>query len=784
MDKKNIINSFLRIKLILFFILVSLLLIELPCLARIEKEATFNVIDNKIEVLSKKQYRSRWSKRTYLIKEDNWSISFPSIKNQNKLLGPTEEVNGKVYFTYLSYILEFDIQQEKFVNRYQFLGEIKELSLNKNIIKIKTFDGNNITTHKEKEIEIPIEKLKDYSDLGIITNENNNLIYTKLNDAENLLEDFGKVNLTDILENKITPNDLGKLEKEYKNIIQRDITNPWNYIYLATIYKKLDKPIYSDGYYQKAVDVNGLVFYDYFQLGTFFYIIDHTTLSNIAFQLGFKDFLKRGYNPEQLTSPKMLLAYTKLFVYSMKKIDKLNIDKTINFFDFVYELSPFRENSNNILSEFTRYLTMKGYLPEAKKWSIRIKNNEGFFFRGDYSFLVLDLSFNLFISCMITAIFFSFMYLLQDFLYFYEDRRLNKTKGNDFYYKRYISKTSVFSLVLLYSLSLFALGMYKNTLSFVGTYTSKPITVSSGTWGNYSSVKYFEKSLTKSKEKNLFLGISYQQLKDFDQAIQFYQKTNIAESYNNLGVIYILKKDKESAILAFNKALSINKYLPEAKYNLKLMENSIKSNYLSLKDKEKTYYAYSPYQPILAFPKKEHYNNAFYPNLKLSVFSPINIFVLSKFLKETHDGRLRQYIIAIQIIFSVYSILIVFMLATLFIKRTCINTTNTSYIRRFIGLFLPGVSHNWKIFGSSIFAIWLTSGITNLFYYGYIYQNEKPIIGLVTNYAIPSTQFLNSTEKIFDIPYTNEISLLCTIIFFVLWIFNFFFVFTSERFSQ
>jgi len=780
MDKQNKIKYFLKIKFTLFFIVISLLLLMQPCIARIYENSTnFNVIDNKIEVSSQRYYYSRWPKPL-----DKWSISFPSIKGQNKLLGPTSEVNGKVYFTYLSYILEFDIRQNAFVNRYNFLGEIKELSLNDNIITIKTFDGiENVVTRKEKEIKIPIEKLKDFSNSNIITNENENFIYTKLYDAENLSTHFSNINLIDILENKIKASDLEKLKDEYKIAITKDFTNPWNYIYLGTIYQKLGKHVSCDNYYNKALDANGLVFYDYFQLGTFFYIVNSTNLSNTAFKSGFKDFINRGYNPEQLSSPKILLAYTDFFVYAIKQSKKLNIDKTINFFDSIYELSPFREKSNSIFSEFSKYLTLKGYLLETKKWSGRIKDNNGFFFKGDYSFLTLDLSFNLFISCMIAGILFSFIYLLQDFLYFFEDMRLNKTKKENLYYKRYISKASVFSLVLLYVLSLFALGMYKNTLGFIGTYTNKPITVGSGTWGNYSTIKYFEKNLTNGKEKDLFLGIAYQQLKDFDTSSKFYKKTKMAEAYNNLGVISLLKNDKKGAIYLFKRALQVNKHLIEAKYNLKVIDNSIQSNYLDLNDKERTYYDNAPNKTILAFPEMEHYNKAFYPRITISTFSPMNIFVISKFLQGNNDGRIRPYVSIIQIIFCLFSILILFMLVSLFIERTCINNINSSYIRRFIGLFLPGFSNNWKIFGSSVFAIWLTSGITNLFYYGYIYQNAKPIIGIATNYAIPSTQFFNLSEKIVDIPYTNEISFFCTIIFCVLWIFNFFLVLTSERFG-
>ena len=102
MDKQNKIKYFLKIKFTLFFIVISLLLLMQPCIARIYENSTnFNVIDNKIEVSSQRYYYSRWPKPL-----DKWSISFPSIKGQNKLLGPTSEVNGKVYFTYLSYIFK------------------------------------------------------------------------------------------------------------------------------------------------------------------------------------------------------------------------------------------------------------------------------------------------------------------------------------------------------------------------------------------------------------------------------------------------------------------------------------------------------------------------------------------------------------------------------------------------------------------------------------------------------------------------------------------------------
>lgn len=743
-------------------------------------DLSFKVEDNEVVALKEEKKIERWYPRiTYEItQKELWRISFPSIKDKKMLLGPTKEINGKIYFAYSSYVMELDIQKAQFVDRYQLLGEITSIDVEEKRLVIKTFNGiRGKFWDKEPTIRVTPEQLRVVSTLGTITNRDYENLYLKRKDAENLSESVGKVYIKSLVYNKYPFEKLELLKQEYLKATEADTTNPWYYIYLALINNSLDKKIYADIYFKKALDTPGMAFYDYFQLSTFYEYIEKRRLADTAFDRGITDFLARGYTPEQLTSIQSVLNYSTWLIPAINKLKDKDVERTLIVIDRFYTLSPFKEGNYNILSGVVKYLTNNGKLLEAKEWQVRADNSRGFFFPGDYSVIMADIALNIFLASILSFIVFFILSMINDINLFYHDKKHKKVELKFLFKRRYISKTTIYSFLVLYLFSLITLGLCSNTLGSISKMIKEPPTINSGTWGNYATVKYFDKGLGRVPERNLFLGIAYQQLKDFSTAIDFYSTMDTPESHNNLATIYIRQGKKQSAIEELNKALSLKSYMVEAKYNLYLMD---KTKPIPRTSRVDLYQKYNPNAPMIALPEEKYYRKAFYSGLKVQDFNPFNIVMFNKFLRDS-DNTLIEVTKLIVPLFLLITFGLCLILASVFIPHTRVTSANPIYLRRVVGIFIPGISYNWKLLGPLVFSLWLGLGITIFFYFGLSFESIRPTLGLLTTYALPDYSNLSPVSS-FDLPFSKEIGFVCAFLFIVIWLYNFCYVLISKRF--
>ncbi len=745
-----------------------------------ERNIRFNVNKNVITALEINKIIERWYPRIQYayVEKELWQTTFPSLKEQGKLYGPTEEINGKLYFGYLSFVMELDKQRMQFTNRYQMLGEITGLKVENGKIIINTFNGiRGKVWDKESVITVTPEQLVNVANFGTVTNRDYSILYAKRKDAEQISSVIENVNIKDLLANKYTKEQLEQIREEYIDATDIDTTNPWYYINLGLISKYLDKKVYSEIYFKKALKTNGMVFYDLFQLSTFYEYIEKRDLADKAFDRGMKDFLGRGYIPEQLTSLESLLNYTTWLVPVIEKQKNKDVDRTVELMDKYYKLSPSKEGNYNISDSVAKFLLNIGKLPEARDWQIRADNSKGYFFTGDYSVIVADVSLNIFVACMIAFLVFALIHLIADLSEFVEDEKHNRVSFKEFFKRRYVSKKSIFSLVFLYLLSLGALGICVNSISVISRMVKEPPTINSGTWGNYATVKYFSKDLAKAKGAKFLLAIANHQLKDYDRAIHLYKNYDTAESHNNIATIYMKQGKKDLALEQLKRAITLSPYSIEARYNLSLLEGK----QLKFKnDKIDFMQKYSPNMPILAMPDEKIYREAFYNKLSVQDFNPLKIFALNSFLKDSNHTFVEWYKFVVPV-FITFTILIILIISSIFIPQTKVTSLNNSYLRRILGMFIPGLAHNWKLLGPIIFALWAGFGITTLFYFSYGFEDSIPAMGIITHYSLPDYSIL-APLKSFELAFSREIGFFCSLFYVVIWIFNFFYILISKRY--
>lgn len=779
--------SFIAIKNRIFFtLLFSFILVFSAFTSNSEarripkRNIQFKIDGNTIKASEIERVIERWYPRIQYgyVEKELWQTTFPSLKNTGKLYGPTSEIDNKVYFGYLSFIMELDKQRMQFTNRYQILGEITGLKIEDGKLVIDTFNGiRGKVWDKEQTIRVTPEQLANVATYGTMTNRDYLTLYAKRKDAELLSTSIERVEIQTLLDDKYTNEQLEEIRQEYIDAADIDTTNPWYYIYLGLISRDLDKKVYSEIYFKKALETKGLVFYDLFQLSTFYAYIEKKDLADKAFDRGMSDFLGRGYTPEQLTSLESLLNYTTWLVPTIKSQKNKAPEQTIELMDKYYKLSPLKEGNYNISDGVAKYLISLGKLPEARDWQIRADKSKGYFFPGDYSVIVADISLNMFIACMLAFLIFAAIHIIADMSEFIEDERHNRVSFKEFFKRRYVSKRSIFSFVLLYLLSLGALGVCVNSVSVMSQMVKEPATINSGTWGNYATVKYFTKDLKRKRETNFFMAIANHQLKDYETAIKQYKTSDTSEAHNNIGTIYMKQGKKDLALEQLNRAAKLNPYAIEPKYNLALLEGK----FLRFQNEKADFYQkYSPTTPMLAMPSDKYYREVYYKSLRLQDFNPANVLMFNNFLSnKEHD--LVNWAKLIVPVFIIFTVLLILMLVSIFIPQTKVTSLNNSYLRRLLGMFIPGVAYNWKLLGPIVFALWAGLGITTLFYFSYGFEDAKPAMGIITTYSLPDYSALSPFQS-FELAFSREIGFVCGLFYVVIWIFNFFYILISRRF--
>lgn len=764
-------------------IIIFILFFCFPINAKTQNNILFEVSGSKIYAYKMNKVIVRWYPRIIYdyIRNDLWNIKFPSVKENEKLYGPSKEINGKIYFAYSSFILEFDLLKNKFVNRYNILGEITGFSSNNEKLIIKTFNGiKNKITDKEEILKVTPYQLNFISEYSSLTTRNNDYLKTKLEDALLLSENAQKVYIKSLIENTFSKEILEKMRLEYINVTRIDSTNPWNYIYIALISKNLGRDNYANVYFQNAVQIPSLAFYDYFQLSTLYEYMGKEQLADQAFEKGLYDFFKRDYNPYQLTSLKALQNYTTVLIPTIEKLKKNSPDRLIKLINKLYNISPSKEGNYNIANSTYRYLINQGKFTEAKEWQQKANKNKGFFFPSDYSFVLADLSLNILIGCIISFSIFFIIFTTRSFILFIEEKKYKELRFMDIFFNRYLSSNHIFSLLILYIITLISLGIFTNKTIVISKLFNEPYTMNSGTWGNYATIKYFSNEL-KGKYKNLFLGIAYQQIKDYESAKFYYKQIENKYSYNNLASIYIKEKKFDKAKEELLKSLKEDISMVEAKYNLYLID---KTRNIDIRDEVlKNIIQYNSNKPIISLPNPEIYKSMFYSNYNIKDFSPNNILVIRKFFKDFASEYVEylNFIYHIFVFFTLYIIYLLFRLV--FIKYHSINTTNPSYLRKLLGYIIPGISYNWYILGPVVLALLIGFGMTSLFYYGIIPLSDKINTGIITSFALPDYSVF-SPEKSFEIPYSQEISFISTISFFMIYIFNFMYLLFSPKYVK
>jgi len=534
------------------------------------------VIENKIIASTKiREVESWWPKVSYkIIDKELWETEFPGIGDGEKIIGPTEEINNKIYFAYSSYLMEFDLISAKFTDRFYLPGEVLNLNSEEGKISFSLAISPFELPQKNK---IDPTELKKISRNAFLSDHSEKQTKIKIWDAQRFSRKISQnIYITDLINDRYSQDILQIIKENYLEAVRIDLTNPWYYIYLGLISEKLGRSIYANVYFQKALEIKSLVFFDFFQLSSFFEYIGKRKLADRAFESGVQDFIGRGYYPEQLVSIPVIINYFPWLMETIENLKDQDPERVFILIERFNKIAPFKEGNYNILNSFSKYLIEQGKLLEAKEWKLKALEVRGYFFPSDYSIILADVFLNLFIACMISSVIFIFSVIIWHFKCVLEYKRIFPEKRN-YFFRRFYKKSQIFPLFLLYLFSLFFLSGFGYGIKSYELVTNIPEDGKKGSWGNEETNKYFMINLNNNFSGDTFRAIANIQAKNFSNAKKILEKINTPEAYNNLGVIYFLENKKELARLAFEKAIESNKYLSEATYNLSLINDPLKT---------------------------------------------------------------------------------------------------------------------------------------------------------------------------------------------------------------
>ena len=111
---------------------------------------------------------------------------------------------------------------------------------------------------------------------------------------------------------------------------------------------------------------------------------------------------------------------------------------------------------------------------------------------------------------------------------------------------------------------------------------------------------------------NLLLGIAYLELNKFDSSLFCLDKSIKQDSENNritshhyvyLGICHTRRRDSQQGMQSFQKAIQIDKYCPEAYFQMAQISHDSKIALLFLK-KSKQYYNYRRNNPYKDYPEQ------------------------------------------------------------------------------------------------------------------------------------------------------------------------------------
>jgi tetratricopeptide (TPR) repeat protein len=510
---------------------------------------------------------------------------------------------------------------------------------------------------------------------------------------------------------KIAPDKARELLPLAEDMARRDAFSPWLRVTYAHLLARAGDPR-APAALAAVLQSEGGDFSEWLPIAAALFGRDHPGLARVAYDRGYKDFLKAGYDP------RLLYSLWRVNLFSPHWLAQGALEEPPDVIEKAYRLGPYPDFGWIGWQKYADSLQQQGKTQEAQLWRARAREarqnapalRESFGTSFDRLLLIpLVMAPALLIFIVVV----NRRYRAQ--------HRADMEAGRRQYTIPGLSHLTYWTLAPRFALFLMALTGWA-AMGIAGMYASAfmrvefaPPSLASGSLGG-PIPRWYLQQLPASPERDLLLALSYQQSGDSRRAEDVYRKLpQFAESWNNLGVVLKRRGQGEEARAAFQRALQLDPQLHEAAFNL---DGATPDLWTELHQQ------YVPDRPMLATPRPAHIQAAYRGGSSYGLYfwsalrGPFwteDTYLLTIFMNVPLPGLSAPRggaMVVTRLTCEAFGVaVLLFALLRLLMARRRCEVTEKPGPRHWIAeIIFPGTSPAWNVFGGLVLTGWLLCG--------------------------------------------------------------------------
>ena len=676
----------------------------------------------------------------------SWQLRYGTHDSYNKQLVSADE--NRAWFSHGGWLRLIDTKKGVVIGRWHFPGMIVALSPANNQVQVEVEDKLNDRVFRRTFTSFPSAgEVVPYWPTGNLFL--NRVPMTEVDwsrDFENAAGGASSSFTSPLSEAwKILPEGevkelLGRLEEA----VGRDPTAPALRIALWRILREVEDPR-APAVLKEALEVSTTDFTEMLPLAGLLDRLGERAAGRRAFELGYRDFLRRGNDPRLL-----LTLIGKMIFYQpwRKNPPDLSTDYGRELMERNFRLAPRAEAADFAWQVYAAYLQQGGQTEAARVWRARAREaarTSVFLMPRDYT-LLADLLILVILAAIVAAALYatllSVRYWGQQRAHLaaqkQQGRRLRALSLANFQYWTPSQRVALLTTVLT---AWIAVGLFTGIIQGISRAAEMPLSSGMGSLAGPVTVWHLENRLPSTPERDLLLATAYQQSGEQDKAERLYRSlSDFAESWNNLGVLLRSAGKEQQARQAFEKALELDPRLAEAGLNLGRAPQGIWAA---------QHFKYLPDRSMIAPPLAERWAPVFLGGSMKRIL----LRALAGPFVGSEQGRLFSKSVVVGspgsmiVLNLVLATALILAVGLLFLPRWPVTQTPPQPLSVMEALF-PGVSPGWGFLGGLVLAAW-----------GYLLLQALLMLWRGTPYILTSIA-LPSLSRPYGVPGTDSAALL------------------------
>ncbi len=356
----------------------------------------------------------------------------------------------------------------------------------------------------------------------------------------------------------VLPERARELLPRASELVHRDPYLPWaRLVYAHLLEQAGDQPAATA--YADVLGSPGGDFTEWLPIAAWLFAHHQEAAARGAYDRGYKDFLERGYDPRAFLS----VAYRNHLYTPTISGEASLASLPPEQMERAYRLAPYAEPWNTWQEYAERTADADVWRTRARDARENAPELESTFRGRLYLWGALASTALIALGALIFLINRHYM----------PERRAEIESGHRqwavpfFSNLRYWTRRERLVLLLIVVAGWLAVGMAGVYAAAFARNTFAPAAVKNGNYAGQNARWHLQR-LPASPERNLLLGIAYQQGGDSRRAEETYRKLpQFAEAWNNIGVLLARRRRSDEARQAFQRALQISPQLSEAAFN-------------------------------------------------------------------------------------------------------------------------------------------------------------------------------------------------------------------------